>query len=41
MIKEFENPSDELLREWGIYCGLNDKFSEELELDQYWLNMTA
>ena len=41
VIKEFENPSDELLREWEIYCGLNDEFSGELELDQYWLNMTA
>ncbi|CAB4427774.1 unnamed protein product [Rhizophagus irregularis] len=25
-IKEFDNPSDELLREWGIYCGLDNEF---------------
>jgi hypothetical protein len=37
-IKEFENPSDELLREWGIYCGLNNEFIGEVELDKYWLN---
>ncbi|GES89596.1 hypothetical protein GLOIN_2v1763573 [Rhizophagus clarus] len=23
-VKEFENPSDELLHKWGIYCGLNN-----------------
>ncbi|GBC39461.2 transcription factor E2F6 isoform X1 [Rhizophagus irregularis DAOM 181602=DAOM 197198] len=38
IIKEFANPSDELLREWGIYCGLDNEFLGEIELDQYWLN---
>jgi hypothetical protein len=38
IIKEFNNPSDELLREWGIYCGLDNEFLGEMELDQYWLN---
>ncbi|CAB4432412.1 unnamed protein product [Rhizophagus irregularis] len=38
IIKEFANLSDELLREWGIYCGLNNEFLGEIELDQYWLN---
>ncbi|GET01894.1 CGG triplet repeat-binding protein 1 [Rhizophagus clarus] len=37
-VKEFENPSDELLREWGIYCGLNNELIGEVELDKYWLN---
>ena len=36
-IKEFVNPSDELLREWGIYYGLNEILGE-IELDQYWSN---
>ncbi len=35
-IKEFDNPSDELLREWGIYCGLDNEFLGDMELDQYW-----
>ncbi|GBC13516.1 transcription factor E2F6 isoform X2 [Rhizophagus irregularis DAOM 181602=DAOM 197198] len=38
IIKEFANPSDELLREWGIYCGLDNEFLGEIKLDQYWLN---
>ena len=38
MIKEFNNPSDELLREWGIYCGLDSEFLGEIELDQYWVD---
>jgi len=37
-IKEFDNPSDELLQEWGIYCGLDNEFLGEIELDQYWVN---
>jgi len=38
VIKEFDNLSDELLREWGIYCGLDNEFLGEMDLDQYWLN---
>ena len=37
-IKEFDNPSDELLREWGIYCGLDNEFLGDMELDQYWVD---
>ncbi|RGB24558.1 hypothetical protein C1646_725869 [Rhizophagus diaphanus] len=38
-IHEFANPPDELLREWGIYCGLgNNEVLGEIELNQYWLN---
>lgn len=40
-IKEFINPSDELLREWGIYCELGNEFLGEIELDQYWLNKST
>jgi hypothetical protein len=38
VIKEFDNPSDELLREWGIYCGLDNEFLGEMELGQYWVD---
>ena len=38
VIKEFDNLSDELLREWGIYCGLDNEFLGEMDLDQYWIN---
>lgn len=38
VIKEFSNPSDDLLQEWGIYCGLENEFLGEIELDKYWLN---
>ena len=26
------------LREWGIYCGLDNEFLGEIKLDQYLLN---
>ncbi|RHZ61421.1 hypothetical protein Glove_347g8 [Diversispora epigaea] len=38
IIKEFDNPSDGLLQEWEIYCGLNNEIINEIELDQYWLS---
>ena len=38
IIKEFDNPSDGLLQEWGIYCGLDNEIINEIELDQYWLS---
>ncbi|CAB4431722.1 unnamed protein product [Rhizophagus irregularis] len=38
LIKEFDNPSDELLREWGVYCGLDNEFLGDMELDQYWVD---
>jgi len=38
-INEFINPSDELLREWEIYCGLGDnEILGEIELNRYWLS---
>ena len=36
IIKEFDNLLDELLREWEIYCGLDNEFLSEMELDRYW-----
>lgn len=40
IIKELENPSDSLLHEWSIYCGLEfTGIIEDIELDKYWLNM--
>src|SRR6185437_10583325 len=38
IIKEFDNLSDELLREWG---GLDNEFLGEMDLDQYWLNKST
>ncbi|GES77472.1 hypothetical protein LOTGIDRAFT_157260 [Rhizophagus clarus] len=40
-VKEFENPSDELLRKWRIYYGLNNELIGEVELDKYWLNKST
>ncbi len=37
-IIELSNPSDELLREWSIYCGLvNEIIEEYIDLDVYWM----
>lgn len=40
IINELNNPSDDLLREWGIYCGLefNENIDED-KLDVYWNNL--
>jgi len=41
-IMEFDNPSDGLLCEWAIYCGL--EFNENLDetnLNDYWKNMSV
>ena len=41
-IMELDNPSDSLLCEWAIYCGL--EFNENLDetnLDDYWKNLSA
>ncbi|CAG8696876.1 15876_t:CDS:2, partial [Cetraspora pellucida] len=35
-IEEFKNPTNELIAEWGIYCGLNELFKEDFDLDNYW-----
>ena len=42
IINGFDNPSNDLLREWGIYCGLEyDGNLDENELDVYWNNMAT
>jgi hypothetical protein len=41
-INEFNNPSDDLIREWGIYCGLeSDASVDENKLDVYWNNLAT
>ena len=36
-IQEFKSPSNQIIQEWGIYCGLEEEFiDEELDLDIYW-----
>ena len=35
-IGEFKNPTNELITEWRIYCGLNELFEENFDLDNYW-----
>jgi hypothetical protein len=38
IITELGNPSDELLREWAIYCGsVNEIVEENINLDLYWV----
>jgi len=40
VINEFNNPSNDLIREWGIYCGLEyDGNLNENDLETYWNNM--
>ena len=35
-----ENPSNELILEWGIYCGFEHQISlAEMDLNEYWLGM--
>ncbi|GBB89932.1 hypothetical protein RclHR1_01680003 [Rhizophagus clarus] len=37
LITEFQNPSNEIISEWAIYCGLSEVFEEgSLDLNQYW-----
>ena len=42
VITELQNPSNELIIEWGgIYCGFEyNSSSDELDLNQYWLGMS-
>ena len=41
-IIELSNPSDELLREWAIYCGsVKTIVQEQINLDSYWTEMQA
>ena len=37
LIPEFQNPSNAIITEWSIYCGLVEIFEEgDLDLNQYW-----
>ena len=36
IIEEFQLPTDTLLQEWTIYCGLNESIEEFKDLDIYW-----
>src|SRR5688572_11372604 len=37
LISEFQNPSNAIITEWSIYCGLVEIFEEgNLDLNQYW-----
>ena len=36
IIPQFKNPSNDIIMEWGIYCGLNEQESDKLDLDMYW-----
>jgi hypothetical protein len=38
IIKEFHSPTDNLIQEWAIYCGLNEVAEEFIDLNQYWNN---
>ena len=39
-ITELFNPSNELLREWSIYCGsVNEIIEEQINLNLYWVEM--
>lgn len=41
-IPEFKLPNNQIIQEWGIYCGLNEDFSntENFDLDIYWKEKT-
>lgn len=42
IIKELCNPSNELLREWSIYCGsVNELIEEQVDLNLYWMRMQS
>ena len=40
IIEEFHSPTDVLIQEWAIYCGLNEAAEELTDLDLYWRNKT-
>ena len=41
IIEEFQSPTDILIQEWAIYCGLNESAEELIDLDKYWQNKTG
>jgi hAT family C-terminal dimerisation region len=36
IIREFQLPTNDLIKEWGIYCNLEENLEESLNLDNYW-----
>ena len=40
IIEEFHSPTDTLIQEWAIYCGLNEAVEEFQDLDIYWRGKT-
>ena len=39
-IKELANPSNEILYEWSIYCGMQlENLIGEINLEEYWMNL--
>jgi hypothetical protein len=36
IIKEFNDYTDDLIYEWGIYCNLQENFDDNFDLDSYW-----
>lgn len=40
IIEELRCPTDNLIQEWAIYCGLNEPVEELLDLDIYWRGKT-
>ena len=39
-IKELANPSNEILHEWSIYCGMQlENLIGEINLEEYWMNL--
>ena len=36
IVEELRSPTDTLIQEWAIYCGLNESAEELIDLDLYW-----
>ncbi len=36
-IDEFLSPNNDLINEWGVYCGLRESFEENFDLNKYWI----
>jgi hypothetical protein len=36
IIPEFRSPSNNLIAEWNIYCGLDEIYDVDFDLDSYW-----
>uniref|UniRef100_U9SXJ3 HAT C-terminal dimerisation domain-containing protein n=1 Tax=Rhizophagus irregularis (strain DAOM 181602 / DAOM 197198 / MUCL 43194) TaxID=747089 RepID=U9SXJ3_RHIID len=40
IIEVLHSPTDNLIQEWAIYCGLNESVEELIDLDVYWRGKT-